>query len=97
MVVYTLEQRWKILQQIDLQKMPILAKKSYFQMKLVTFHLKANCIPQCCRVKTKTKISKTVFKIKTKKKILNQLKCSKKQPPTIGWLYKYDERFHIRF
>ena len=27
MVVYTLEQRWEILQQIDLQKMPILQKK----------------------------------------------------------------------
>ena len=27
MVVYTLEQRWEILRQIDLQKMPILAKK----------------------------------------------------------------------
>ena len=36
MVVYTLEQRWEILRQIDLQKMPILAKKkSYFQMKLI--------------------------------------------------------------
>ena len=27
MVVYTLEQRWEILRQIDLQNMPILAKK----------------------------------------------------------------------
>ena len=27
MVVYTFEQRWEILQQNDLQKMPILAKK----------------------------------------------------------------------
>ena len=27
MVAYTLEQRWEILRQIDLQKMPILAKK----------------------------------------------------------------------
>ena len=27
MVVYTLEQRWEILRQIDLQKMPVLAKK----------------------------------------------------------------------
>ena len=27
MVVYTLEHRWEILRQIDLQKMPILAKK----------------------------------------------------------------------
>ena len=27
MVVYTLEQCWEILRQIDLQKMPILAKK----------------------------------------------------------------------
>ena len=27
MVVYTLEQRWEILRQIDMQKMPILAKK----------------------------------------------------------------------
>ena len=33
MVVYTLEQRWEILRQINLQKMPILAKKkSSFQM-----------------------------------------------------------------
>ena len=30
MVVYTLEQRWEILRQIDLQKMPILAKKIIF-------------------------------------------------------------------
>ena len=30
MVVYTLEQRWEILKQIDLQKMPILAKKITF-------------------------------------------------------------------
>ena len=30
MVVYTLEQRWEILRQIDLQKMPILAKKIFF-------------------------------------------------------------------
>ena len=30
MVVYTLEQRWEILQQIDLQKMPILAKEIIF-------------------------------------------------------------------
>ena len=30
MVVYTVEQRWEILQQIDLQKMPILAKKINF-------------------------------------------------------------------
>ena len=29
MVVYTLEQRWEILRQIDLQMMPILAKKNY--------------------------------------------------------------------
>ena len=29
MVVYTLEQRWKILRQIDLQKIPILAKKNH--------------------------------------------------------------------
>ena len=36
MVVYTLEKRWVILRQIDLQKMPILAKKkSFFQMKLI--------------------------------------------------------------
>ena len=38
MVVYTLEQRWEILRQIDLQKMPILAKKkkkSFFQVKLI--------------------------------------------------------------
>ena len=32
MVVHTLEQHWEILRQIDLQKMPILAKKSSFQM-----------------------------------------------------------------
>ena len=30
MVVYTLEQRWEILRQIDLQKMPILPKKIIF-------------------------------------------------------------------
>ena len=30
MVVYTLEQRWEILRQIDLQKMPVLAKKVIF-------------------------------------------------------------------
>ena len=30
MVVYTLEQHWKILRQIDLQKKPILAKKIFF-------------------------------------------------------------------
>ena len=30
MVVYTLEQRWEILTAIDLQKMPILAKKVIF-------------------------------------------------------------------
>ena len=35
MVRYTLEQRWEILRQIDLQKMPILAKMSSFQMKLI--------------------------------------------------------------
>ena len=36
MVVYTLEQRWEILRQIDLQKMSILAKKkSSFQLKLI--------------------------------------------------------------
>ena len=29
MVVYSLEQRWEILRQIDLQKMPILAKKNH--------------------------------------------------------------------
>ena len=35
MVVHTLEQRWEILRQIDLQKMQIFAKKkSSFQMKL---------------------------------------------------------------
>ena len=33
MVVYTLEKRWEILRQIDLQKMPILAKKFSFHMK----------------------------------------------------------------
>ena len=35
MVVYTLEQRWEILQQIDLQKMPILSQKSFLQVKLI--------------------------------------------------------------
>ena len=30
MIVYTLEQRWEILPAIDLQKMPILAKKIIF-------------------------------------------------------------------
>ena len=30
MVVYTLDQRWEILRQIDLQKMPILANKIIF-------------------------------------------------------------------
>ena len=30
MVIYTLEQRWEIMRQIDLQKMPILAKKIIF-------------------------------------------------------------------
>ena len=30
MVVYTLEKRWEILRQIDLQKLPILAKKIIF-------------------------------------------------------------------
>ena len=30
MVVYTLEQRWEILQQIDLQEIPILAKNIIF-------------------------------------------------------------------
>ena len=30
MVVYTLEQSWEILRQIDLQNMPILAKKIIF-------------------------------------------------------------------
>ena len=30
MVVYTLEQRWEILRRIDLQNMPILAKKFFF-------------------------------------------------------------------
>ena len=33
MVVYTLEQRWEILRQMDLQKMPILAKKIIFSDK----------------------------------------------------------------
>ena len=31
MVVYTLEQRYEILRQIDLQKMPILAKKIFLE------------------------------------------------------------------
>ena len=37
MVVYMLEQRWEILRQIDLQKMPILTKEKQlsFQMKLI--------------------------------------------------------------
>ena len=37
MVVYTLEQRWEILRQINLQKIPILAKKKKcsFQMELI--------------------------------------------------------------
>ena len=36
MVVYMLEQRWEILRQIALQKMPIMAqKKSSFQMKFI--------------------------------------------------------------
>ena len=33
--MYTLEQRWEIFRQINLQKMPILAQKSSFQMKLI--------------------------------------------------------------
>ena len=46
------------------------------------------------RVKTKSKTFKSLIKTKPKQKkeIKNQLKCSKKkQPPTIVWLYKYDE------
>ena len=35
MIVYTLEQRWKILRQIDLQKMTILAKKKIMKLILI--------------------------------------------------------------
>ena len=35
MIVDTIKQRWELLRQIDLQKMPFLAKKSSFQMKLI--------------------------------------------------------------
>ena len=39
MVVYTLEQRWEILRQIDLQKIPILAKKKNIFSDEVYFDL----------------------------------------------------------
>ena len=48
MVVYTLEQRWEILQQIDLQKMPILAKEIIFSdeahFDLGEYVNKENCL-----------------------------------------------------
>ena len=46
MVVHTLQQRWEILRQIDLQKMPILAKKIFLdeaQLDLDGYVNKQNC------------------------------------------------------
>ena len=49
MVVYTLEQRWEILQQIDLQKMPILAKEIIFSDE-AHFDLGEYVNKQNCRI-----------------------------------------------
>ena len=49
MVVYTLEQRWEILRQIDLQKMPILVKKIIFSDEN-HFYLGGYVNKQNCRI-----------------------------------------------
>ena len=49
MVVYTLEQRWEILRQIDLQKLPILAKKIIFSDE-AHFDLGGYVNKQNCRI-----------------------------------------------
>ena len=49
MVVYTPEQRWEILQQIDLQKMPILEKKIIFSYA-THFDLGGYVNKQNCRI-----------------------------------------------
>ena len=49
MVVYTLEQRWEILRQIDLQKMPRLAKKIIFSDE-AHFDLGGYVNKQNCRI-----------------------------------------------
>ena len=49
MVVYTLEQRWEILRQIDLEKMPILAKKIIFSYEAY-FDLGGYMNKQNCRI-----------------------------------------------
>ena len=43
MVMYTLEQRWEILRQIDLQKMPIFAKKKNHHFDIGEHVNKQNC------------------------------------------------------
>ena len=49
MVVYTLEQRWQILRQINLQKMPILVTKPYFSDE-AHFDLGGYVNKQNCRI-----------------------------------------------
>ena len=49
MVVYTLEQRWEILRQIGLQKMPMLAKKIIFSDE-AHFDLGGYVNQQNCRI-----------------------------------------------
>ena len=50
MIVYTLEQRWEILRQIDLQKIPILAKKKIIFSDKADFDLGGYVNKQNCRI-----------------------------------------------
>ena len=55
MVVYTLEQRWEILRQIDLQKMPILAQKKNILSDEAHFDLGGHVNKQNCHIWGKKK------------------------------------------
>ena len=50
MVVYTLEQRWEVLRQINLQKMPILTKEIIFSDEAHRFGLGEYVNKQNCRI-----------------------------------------------